>query len=216
MKNLKNNNLIYLGDKADNGQKNGFALIDIYQRDVYKIINTIDDEISSLCYNPKNNLLFASMEICNGKFKSDFRTKIYQLINNDNLMVEDFQANEEHSNNIYDRLTYIIKKAESTGLVGIDLISYIIMLSKEVYSEEERNNIFKLTIVRNNNSLENGFGENNDYYLYSFDTGLVQISQKDLQERFNNFQLSYVNNDSHSIPDIVNFNNYSRIRDCLK
>ena len=88
-------------------QKNGFALIDIYQRDVYKIINTIDDEISSLCYNPKNNLLFASMEICNGKLKSDFKTKIYQLIDKINDKRERkielkflYQHNNKHRDSI--------------------------------------------------------------------------------------------------------------------
>ena len=62
-----------------NHQISGFAFIDIIKRDISRII--YDNEISCLCYNTKNNLLFASMEINNEK-KSYFSTKIYKIIQN--------------------------------------------------------------------------------------------------------------------------------------
>ena len=62
-----------------NKQISGFAFIDIFKREVCRIIN--DEEISCLAYNPKNNLLFASMEIYEQK-KIYFRTKIYEVCKN--------------------------------------------------------------------------------------------------------------------------------------
>ena len=68
-----------LQKKGLNKQIGGFAFIDIFKRELCRII--YDDEISCLCYNPKNNLLFASMELEKDK-KSYFYTKIYKIIKN--------------------------------------------------------------------------------------------------------------------------------------
>ena len=66
---LQNHNL--------NGQISGFALIDINKREISRIVS--DQEISCVCYNEKNNLLFASMEVRDPK-KNYFSTKIYDII----------------------------------------------------------------------------------------------------------------------------------------
>ena len=117
------------------GQINGFALIDIYKRDVYNIINTKDDEISSLCYNPKNNLLFASMEICNGKFKSDFRTKIYQLINKVNDKEKrkiELEVIYQYNNKHFDSISSIKQMPitnNNMNLEGEDIDKNIILIT---------------------------------------------------------------------------------------
>ena len=63
----------------DNDLQSGFALIDIYKREVCNIIR--DNEISCICYSSKNNLLFASMEIREAT-ESYFATKIYKILEN--------------------------------------------------------------------------------------------------------------------------------------
>jgi hypothetical protein len=67
---LQNHNL--------NGQISGFAFIDIYKRELCKIV--YDQEISCICYNKKNNLLFAAMEV-RDPMRNYFMTKIYKVIN---------------------------------------------------------------------------------------------------------------------------------------
>ena len=67
---LQNHNL--------NGQISGFAFIDIYKRELCKIV--CDQEISCVCYNMKNNLLFAAMEV-RDPTRNYFMTKIYKVIN---------------------------------------------------------------------------------------------------------------------------------------
>ena len=92
-----------------NGQMDGFAFIDIFKREINRII--YDNEISSICYNSRNNLLFASMEINEFKKKAIFLTKIYKIIEN-----KGDKGNEEidlkviyqyHSKNTYDTITSI-------------------------------------------------------------------------------------------------------------
>ena len=68
---LQNHNL--------NGQISGFAFIDINRKEICRIV--CDQEISCVCYNPKNNLLFASMEVRDPN-KNYFTTKIYEVIKN--------------------------------------------------------------------------------------------------------------------------------------
>ena len=61
------------------GQISGFAIIDIYTREISRIIR--DHEISCLYYSTENNLLIASMEVRDIK-SNYFMNKIYKVINN--------------------------------------------------------------------------------------------------------------------------------------
>jgi hypothetical protein len=61
------------------GQISGFALIDIYNRDICRIIR--DQEISCLYFNLESNLLIASMEVRDIK-NNYFMTKIYKITKN--------------------------------------------------------------------------------------------------------------------------------------
>ena len=60
------------------GQISGFALIDIYKKDICRIIR--DQEISCMYYNLEKNLLFASMEVRDIK-KNYFMSKVYEVCN---------------------------------------------------------------------------------------------------------------------------------------
>ena len=71
-------------------QKNGFAIINIINRELYKFIEIKDSPVSSLCYIKDKQLLLATMEIIeNGRY---FSTKVYKLIKN--------TENEEKNNGI--------------------------------------------------------------------------------------------------------------------
>lgn len=61
------------------GQISGFAIIDIYSRDISRIIR--DHEISCIYYNLEQNLLIASMEVRNIE-KNFFMNKVYKVCNN--------------------------------------------------------------------------------------------------------------------------------------
>ena len=61
------------------GQVSGFAIIDIYTREISRIIR--DQEISCLYYSLENNLLIASMEVRDIK-GNYFMNRIYKVTNN--------------------------------------------------------------------------------------------------------------------------------------
>ena len=88
----------------------GFAFIDIYKREISRIINIKNNQISSLCYNPMNKLLFASMEIKIDKKRSYFKTKIYELSekkgDKGNKEI-DLKEIYHHNNNHYDTINSI-------------------------------------------------------------------------------------------------------------
>ena len=65
---LQNHNLI--------GQISGFAIIDVFTREICRIIR--DQEISSLYFNLQNNILVASMEVRDIK-NNFFMTKMYKV-----------------------------------------------------------------------------------------------------------------------------------------
>ena len=75
-----NNKYLCIGlqNYGKDNQKNGFALIDIYKKELYKIIQG-DNPISCLCFIKEKQLLFAVMENIEEGF---FLTKAYKLVIN--------------------------------------------------------------------------------------------------------------------------------------
>ena len=90
-----------------NNQIDGFAFIDIYKREICRIIYA--QGVSSIYYNLKNNLLLASMDIKENK-KSTFLTKIYKIIQNKgDRGNDDIELKEiyQYQNKHYDTITSI-------------------------------------------------------------------------------------------------------------
>lgn len=136
---------------------------------------------------------------------------------------------EEYStitNNIQDislneRVTILIEKINSTGMTGIDSMSYILQLRKIIFTEEQRKSNISVTIVRNNEPLEEekiamvsaiitineqGFEENpngNIYYFYNPNHELTTITLEELQTSFNEEILAYVDENDPRIPGII-------------
>ena len=166
-------------------------------------------------------------------------TKMYQLIAqqenslSENKQVEHIQTLdellEEYSHvttNIQDislneRLSILVSKVNSTGMVGIDSLSYVLQLRKILFTEEQRKNNIGVTIVRNNEPFEEGkvamasaiftlngqsFVESPDqnvYYYFNPNYGLAPITKEELQTRFNDSKLEYVEKDDPRIPGII-------------
>lgn len=168
-------------------------------------------------------------------------TKMYQLIAqqekslSERKPVEHIQTLaellEEYShitNNIQDislneRLSILVSKVNSTGMVGIDSLSYVLQLRKILFTEEQRKNNIGVTIVRNNEPFEEGkvamasaiftlngqnFEENpeqNVYYYFNPNHELVPIAKEELQTKFNDGKLEYVEKDDPRIPGIIEY-----------
>lgn len=166
-------------------------------------------------------------------------TKMYQLVAqqekslSESKQVEHIQTLdellEEYSHvttNIQDislneRLSILVSKVNSTGMVGIDYLSYVLQLRKILFTEEQRKNNIGVTIVRNNEPFEEGkvamasaiftlngqsFEENpkqNVYYYFNPNHELVPITREELQTRFNDGKLEYVEKDDPRIPGII-------------
>lgn len=167
-------------------------------------------------------------------------TKMYQLIAqqekslSERKPVEHIQTLaellEEYShitNNIQDislneRLSILVSKVNSTGMVEIDSLSYVLQLRKILFTEEQRKNNIRVTIVRNNEPFEEGkvamasaiftlngqnFEENpeqNVYYYFNPNHELVPIAKEELQTKF------YVEKDDPRIPGIIEYGGMKR------
>ena len=173
-------------------------------------------------------------------------TKMYQLIAqqekslSERKPVEHIQTLaellEEYShitNNIQDislneRLSILVSKVNSTGMVEIDSLSYVLQLRKILFTEEQRKNNICVTIVRNNEPFEEGkvamasaiftlngqnFEENpeqNVYYYFNPNHELVPIAKEELQTKFNDGKLEYVEKDYPRIPGIIEYGGMKR------
>lgn len=169
----------------------------------------------------------------------DSLSKMYQLIAQQdksiskNHQVEHIQTLdellEEYSpvtQNIQDidlneRLSILINKVNSTKMIGIDSLSYVLQLRKILFTEEQRKNNIGVTIVRNNEPFEEGrvamasaiftlnaksFEEHpaqNIYYYFNPNHELTAISKEELQAKFNDGKLDYVEKDDPRIPGII-------------
>ena len=112
------------------GQSDGFAIIDISSREIFKVIK--DDSITSLSYDKESNLLLASMEI-NEKRKSYYATKLYKLIYNKGERGKDefeFKNIYKHKNKQKDLITSVQK-------IKIPSEEYIYFVTSSEYSDLE-------------------------------------------------------------------------------
>ena len=166
-------------------------------------------------------------------------TKVYEIIAkqekslNENQQVEHIQTLDElleeyshltkniHDISLNERLSILVSRVNSTGMIGIDSLSYVLQLKKILFTEEQRKNNIGITIVRNNQPFEEGkvamasaiftlngqsFEENPDknvYYYFNPKHELIPITKEELQSRFNNGVLDYVEKDDPKIPGII-------------
>ncbi|MBD9115096.1 hypothetical protein EGP95_04870 [bacterium] len=119
-----------------------------------------------------------------------------------------------------ERLAILIDKVNSTEMVGIDSLSYIIQLEKILFTPEQKGKNIAFSIVRNNIPTddskiamasaiftlnEQGFQEKPDqniYYYFNPNSKLISITKEELQNRFNDKVLEYILEKDPRIPGI--------------
>lgn len=119
-----------------------------------------------------------------------------------------------------ERLAILIDKVNSTEMVGIDSLSYIIQLEKILFTHEQIGKNIAFTIVRNNIPIdgskiamasaiftlnEQGFQEKPDkniYYYFNPNSKLISITKEELQNRFNDKVFEYILEKDPRIPGI--------------
>ena len=130
-------------------------------------------------------------------------------------------SQDQFSLTLNEKLSMLVEKVNSTRMVGIDSMSYILQLRKIIFNEDERKNNIAVTIVRNNqpddenkiamasaiftiNSINMYEDINqNVYYFYNPLDLLTPISKEQLEERFKSKSLQYVEDKDPKIPGIV-------------
>ena len=163
-------------------------------------------------------------------------TKIYQLIANQEKRqkVEHVQTLDElleeyshitkniKSIGLDERLSILINKVNSTGMVGIDSLSYILQLRKILFTEEQRNNNIGFTIIKNNEpfekdkiamasgiftinsqNIEENLDQNIYYYYYNPNHELIPITRDELQAKFSDGVFAYIDKENPKIPGII-------------
>ncbi len=164
-------------------------------------------------------------------------TKMYQLIAEQDRSIKNYQVGhvqtldellDEYSAvtqnikeiSLEERVSILIDKVNSTKMVGIDSMSYVLQLKKILFTEEQRKNNIAMTIVRNNEPFEEdqvamptaifalndlGFETNPDqnvYYCFNPNNELVLITKEELQSKFDEGKFEYVEENDPKIPDI--------------
>lgn len=166
-------------------------------------------------YFNKMYILVAKQFSDNNDVKVDYKETLDDLINQYSLCTDNIKGVS-----IDERLSILIDKANSSGLIGIDSLSYILQLRKTLFSEEQRKNNIRIVIIRNNepyNKMDvamasaiivvnklgfKEYSELNNYYFYNPLHDLVMLSQEELQDKFNNKIFEYVADDDPKIPGI--------------
>ena len=140
----------------------------------------------------------------------------------DELLAEYSQETENIKDiSLNERLSILVNKVNSTGMVGIDSLSYVLQLRKILFTEEQRKNNIGVTIIRNNEPMEDGkiakasaiftlnpnsFEDNPEqtlYFYYDPNQELVLISKEELQARFDEGTFCYVEEKDPRIPGLT-------------
>ena len=140
----------------------------------------------------------------------------------DELLAEYSQETENIKDiSLNERLSILVNKVNSTGMVGIDSLSYVLQLRKILFTEEQRKNNIGVTIIRNNEPMEDGkiakasaiftlnpnsFEDNPEQTLYFYfnpNQELVLISKEELQARFDEGTFCYVEEKDPRIPGLT-------------
>lgn len=160
--------------------------------------------------------------------KEEFTTsleKVYNSLKKEETFEDVLTEYENTTTNLINvplenRFQILLNKANSTHLMGIDNIGYIIHLRNIMFNETERKKNFNLVFIKNKNDLDENkkitistifvlndkdieiYTNDNNYYHYHPSIPLACISLETLQELFDNNKLAYINNKSPRIPGL--------------
>lgn len=141
--------------------------------------------------------------------------KVYKLIE-----IKDISqlVNNNYNNlNLYKKIDLLVNEVNKINLEGIDAFSYLMDLSKTIFTSDELNNNFKIVLIRNNsfNSYKTSaiFVVNEEsiyddyydteYYLFNLNDNLTSIDSISLKEKFLNKEFEYLPNSNLRIPCLI-------------
>lgn len=108
-----------------------------------------------------------------------------------------------------EKIDILFNKMSKESLRGIDLLAYILQLSKVLFNEEEQKDNVNVVIIRKNTNKGeiqvrpvavliintrsiHEFPEENEYFIYDSECRLASIDIHDLQDRFDEDLLAYI------------------------
>ena len=117
---------------------------------------------------------------------------------------------------INDKIDILIKKVNSTGMVGIDAYSYLLQLRKILFSKEEQKDNIKISIIRNfygdaaealaiisTRTPDEAGKMVIKRYMFRPGMALIPVAIENLQENFDNGTMAYIkDDDAPKIPGI--------------
>lgn len=114
---------------------------------------------------------------------------------------------------ITDRLSVMLEKIKNTKTEGIDLLSYVLLLKKILFTKGELEKDINISIIRNNNPKETDkvampvaiisikVDDKTIYYNLPLDKKIEELSKEELQAKFDNKEFEYLEVE-HNIPGI--------------
>lgn len=129
------------------------------------------------------------------------------------------QTNNLQPVSISEKVNILVEKVNSTQMLEMDSLSYVLQLRKVLFTEQERRDNFRISIVRDsgvNNSNQYASANaifalrlpNEDkkmtvnYYFYTPGQKLKQLKKSELQTMFDDDKIGYVANDDPKVPGI--------------
>lgn len=119
-----------------------------------------------------------------------------------------------------EKVSILMNKINLAGMVGIDSLSYALHLRKILFTEKERLNNVIISVVRNNEPIDqdriamagaiftvNSVGffdepDKNKYYYFNSSDGFVPVSREELQMRFDEKTFEYIEEKDPRVPGI--------------
>ena len=134
-----------------------------------------------------------------------------------NRLQESFQTQKI---DVSEKLSILIDKVNSTNMVGIDSLSYVLQLRNVLFDEYEKVQNITVTIIRNNEPYDkdkiamasaiftlnpNNYYNDEDsniYYYFNPNKRLIPITKEELQAKFNDGIFEYIDVNNPPIPGI--------------
>ena len=118
-----------------------------------------------------------------------------------------------------EKMRIIIDKINQTRMIGIDVYSYLLQLRKIIFTEEEQENNFKITVMRNTEMEQNGMTTTAKavlalrtpqedgkhlirYFIFTPGEKLIPISKEELKAKLESNEMGYVAKDDPVIPGL--------------
>lgn len=127
---------------------------------------------------------------------------------------------DQKSLNFYEKLSLFFKKGKDTNFIGIDFLSYLLQLRKEIFTKQEQTDNFAMTIIRDNQPQRDDqiatssaivtindqnfeqYPEKNQYYVYR-NQKLYSLTKQELQEKFHDQTFAYISFEDPKIPGLL-------------